>query len=169
MSDKISAEQVKELRERTGAGVMDCKRALEDAEGDSERAVALLQERGAAMAEKRMDRETSQGAIECYIHAGGRIGSMVELNCETDFVARTDDFKNLAHELAMQIAATNPLAVSEEDLPTGAEGDPAELCLLRQPYIRDAARTIDELVREVIAKTGENVRVRRFSRFELGQ
>jgi elongation factor Ts len=94
---------------------------------------------------------------------------MVELNCETDFVARTDDFKALAHNLAMQIAATNPLSVSEDDLPSGAEGDPAELCLLRQSFIRDDSRTVDEVVKEVIAKTGENIRVRRFARFELGQ
>jgi elongation factor Ts len=165
----ISATQVKELRERTGAGVMECKSALEQAEGDFDRAVTVLQDRGLAMAEKRAHRETSQGLIECYIHAGGRIGAMVEVNCETDFVARTEDFKTLAHELAMQIAATNPLAVSEDDLPSGAEGDPAELCLLRQPYIRDNSRAVDDVVRDVIAKTGENIRVRRFARFELGQ
>ena len=171
MSDKsvISAPQVKELRERSGAGVMECKRALEEADGDVERAVAVLQERGLAMAEKRMHRETSQGLIDCYIHAGGRIGAMVEVNCETDFVARTEDFKVLAHELAMQIAATNPLSIAEDDLPSGAEGDPAELCLLRQPYIRDNSRTVDDVVKDVIAKTGENIRVRRFARFELGQ
>jgi len=171
MSDKsaISAAQVKELRERTGAGVMECKSALEEAEGDIERALDVLQTRGLAMAEKRAHRETTQGLVECYIHAGGRIGAMVEVNCETDFVARTNDFKTLAHELAMQVAATNPLSVSEEDLPTGAEGDPAELCLLRQPYIRDNSRTVDDVVKDVIAKTGENIRVRRFSRFELGQ
>ncbi|MBI4570817.1 MAG: translation elongation factor Ts [Chloroflexi bacterium] len=165
----VSAALVKELRERSGAGVMDCKRALEDAEGDLQRAGMLLQERGIALAEKRAHRETSQGLVECYIHAGGRIGAMVELNCETDFVARTDDFKALAHNLAMQIAATNPLSVSEDDLPSGAEGDPAELCLLRQFFIRDGSRTVGEVVKEVIAKTGENIRVRRFARFELGQ
>ena len=171
MSDKsaISAAQVKELRERTGAGVMECKSALEEAEGDIERAMAVLQTRGLAMAEKRAHRETTQGLVECYIHAGGRIGSMVEGNCETDFVARTDDFKTLAHELAMQVAATNPLSISENDLPSGAEGDTAELCLLRQPYIRDGSRTVGDMVKDVIAKTGENIRVRRFSRFELGQ
>jgi elongation factor Ts len=165
----ISAGQVKDLRDRTGAGVMECKSALEEAEGDIERAVAILQARGLAMAEKRAHRETSQGIVESYIHAGGRIGAIVELNCETDFVARTDDFRELARELAMQVAAMNPLSVSEEDLPTGAEGDPAELCLLRQAYIRDSSRTMDDVVKDVIAKTGENVRVRRFARFELGQ
>ena len=165
----ISAALVKELRERTGAGVMECKNALEEADGDLERAAAVLQERGMAMAEKRMHRETSQGLVDCYIHAGGRIGAMVEVNCETDFVARTDDFKTLAHELAMQVAATNPLSISEDDLPSGAEGDTVELCLLRQPYIRDGSRTVGDMVKDVIAKTGENIRVRRFARFELGQ
>ena len=165
----ISAAQVKELRERTSAGVMECKSALEEAEGDMERAIAVLQARGVALAEKRAHRATSQGLVECYIHAGGRIGSMVEVNCETDFVARTDLFKTLAHDLAMQVAATSPLSVSEEDLPSGAEGDPAELCLLRQPFIKDDARTVDDVVKEVIAKTAENIRVRRFARFELGQ
>ncbi len=165
----ISAAQVKELRELTGAGVMDCKSVLEEAEGDQDRARALLRERGLALAEKRAQRETSQGLVDCYIHAGGRIGTMVEVNCETDFVARTDDFKTLVHNLAMQVAATNPLSVSEEDLPSGAEGDPKEICLLRQSFIKDESRTIDEVVKEVIAKTGENIRVRRFARFELGQ
>ena len=165
----ISAALVKELRERTGAGVMECKNALEEADGDLERAAAVLQERGIAMAEKRMHRETSQGLVDCYIHAGGRIAAMVEVNCETDFVARTEDFKALAHELAMQVAATNPLSISENDLPSGAEGDTTELCLLRQPYIRDGSRTVGDMVKDVIAKTGENIRVRRFARFELGQ
>jgi elongation factor Ts len=164
----ISASQVKELRERTGAGVMDCKSALQDAGGDVDRAMAILQEKGMAFAEKRMDRETSQGVIECYIHAGGRLGAMVEVNCETDFVARTDDFKNLAKDLAMQVVAYNPLSVSEEDLPPGAEGDPKEVCLMSQPFIKDDSRTMADIVKDVIAKTGENIRVRRFVRFELG-
>lgn len=165
----IPATLVKQLRERTGAGVMECKSALEKAGGNIDRAAAILQERGIAMAEKRSHRETSQGLVDCYIHAGGRIGAMVEVNCETDFVARTEDFRALAHELAMQIAATNPQAISEDDLPSVAEGEPAELCLLRQPYIRDGSRTVDDVVRDVIAKTGENIRIRRFARFELGQ
>ncbi len=171
MSDQltVSASDVKALRERTGAGVMECKRALEEAGGDVERAVEVLREHGAELAGKRAHRETSQGLVECYIHAGGRIGALVEVNCETDFVARTDAFKELARELAMQVVAGSPLSVSEEDLPSGAEGDPAELCLLRQPYIRDDSRTIDDVVKEVIAQTGENIRVSRFARFELGQ
>ncbi len=165
----ISAADVKALREQTGAGVMACKSALEEADGDVERAVEVLRASGVALADKRAHRETSQGLIECYIHAGGRIGAMVELNCETDFVARTNAFKELARELAMQVVAGSPLSVSEEDLPSGAEGDPAELCLLRQSYIRDESKTIDDVVKEVIAKTGENIRVSRFARFELGQ
>jgi len=169
MSAAVSAAQVKELRERTNAGVMECKRALEEADGDVDRAVALLQERGQALAEKRAHRETSQGLVESYIHAGGRIGALVEVNCETDFVARTDDFKRLVRDLAMQVTATNPLAVSEDDLPPGAEGDPKELCLLRQSFIRDESRTVEDVVKDVIAKTGENIRVRRFARFELGE
>ena len=170
MSEKqISADDVKALRERTSAGVMECKRALEEADGDLERAIEVLQRRGLAMAEKRAHRETAQGLVECYIHAGGRLGAMVEVNCETDFVARTDAFRTLARDLAMQVVATNPLSVSEEDLPSGAEGDPAGLCLLRQPFIKDDSRTIEEVVKEVIAQTGENIRVRRFARFELGQ
>jgi elongation factor Ts len=148
---------------------MECKKALQEAGGDLERAVGVLQERGIALAEKRMHRETAQGMVECYIHAGGRLGAMVEVNCETDFVARTDDFKRLARDLAMQVVASSPLSVSEDDLPSGAEGDPAELCLLRQPFIKDESRTVEELVKEVIARTGENIRVRRFARFELGQ
>ena len=171
MSDKadIPAALVKELRERTGAAVMECKKALEEAGGDLERAVVVLQQRGIALAEKRMHRETAQGLVECYIHAGGRLGAMVEVNCETDFVARTDDFKRLARDLAMQIVASNPLSVSQDDLPSGAEGEPAELCLLHQPFIKDESRTVQEVVKEVIARTGENIRVRRFARFELGQ
>ncbi len=171
MSEKaaVSAAQVKELRDRTNAGVMQCKNALEEAEGDLERAEVLLQERGLALAEEKAHRETTQGLIECYIHAGGRVGSLVEVKCETDFVARTDEFKALAHDLAMQVVATNPLSVSEEDLPAGEEGDPAELCLLRQPFIKDDSRAVEDVVKEVIAKTGENIQVRRFARFELGQ
>ncbi len=171
MSEKpnISAADVKALRERTSAGVMECRRALERADGDMDRAVVVLRESGLSIAEKRADRQTSQGLVETYIHAGGRLGALVEVNCETDFVARTDAFKTLVRDLAMQIVATNPLSVSEEDLPSGAEGDPSELCLLRQPFIKDDSRAVDDLVKEVIAQTGENIRVRRFARFELGQ
>jgi elongation factor Ts len=165
----ITAAHVKELREQTGAGIMECKKALEEAKGDVAKAVEVLRKRGMAIAESKAHRTTTQGLIECYIHAGGRIGAMVELNCETDFVARTDTFKDLAHDLAMQVAAMGPLAVSEEDLPPGAEGEPSDLCLLRQPFIKDPGRTIQELIAAAVAITGENIQVRRFSRFELGQ
>ena len=165
----ISADLVKNLRERTGAGVMECKRALEEAAGDIDRAEAVLKERGILMADKKSHRETSQGMVECYIHAGGRLGAMVEVNCETDFVARTDDFKKLARDLAMHVVASNPAFVSEEDLPEGAEGEPKELCLMLQPFVRDESRTVGDIIKEVIAKTGENIRVRRFARYELGQ
>jgi len=152
----------------TGAGVMDCKRALTEANGDKTKAAALLREHGLSAAEKKAHRTTQQGLVECYIHAGGRIGAMIEVNCETDFVARTDDFKALAKELAMQVAAQGPFCVSEDDIPSGTEGSPEELCLLRQPYIRDGSRTVQDIINDVIAKTGENVKVRRFTRFELG-
>ena len=165
---EVSAAEVKELREKTGAGVMDCKRALTEAGGNMAKAEELLRQRGLSVAEKKAHRATEQGLVECYIHAGGRIGAMVEVNCETDFVARTPDFKTLARDLAMQVAATGPLSVSEDDLPAGAEGEPEELCLLRQAYIRDPGRTVQDIVNDVIAKTGENIRVRRFARFELG-
>ncbi|MBF6600393.1 MAG: translation elongation factor Ts [Dehalococcoidia bacterium] len=165
-----TAEDVRSLREQTGAGVMDCKRALDEANGSVEQAVQILREKGIAGAEKRAGRETSQGLVESYIHAGGRIGVLVEVNCETDFVARTDTFKTLAHDIAMQIAGVpGTLVVSEEELPADAEGSPEETVLLKQPFIRDGSRTIEQLVKEAIAQTGENIRVRRFARYELGQ
>ncbi len=164
----ISAEAVKALREMTGAGVMDCKRALEEAGGDLEKAKEILRERGVAIAQKRAGRETTQGLVYAYIHHDGRVGALVEINCETDFVARTDEFRALAQAIALQVAAMNPKYISPDEMTPG-EGDPKELCLLSQPYIRDESRTITDLVQEVIAKTGENVRVRRFARFELGR
>ncbi|MDI6858682.1 MAG: translation elongation factor Ts [Dehalococcoidia bacterium] len=164
----VSAADVKALREKTGAGVMECKKALTEAGGDQEKAIAILRERGLSVAERKAHRVTGQGLVECYIHAGGRIGAMVEVNCETDFVARTDDFKTLARDLAMQVAAQAPLAVTEEDLPTEADSPLEEACLLLQPFIRDPSRKVQDIVNDVIAKTGENIRVRRFARFELG-
>ena len=165
-----TAEDVKRLRDQTGAGVMDCKRALDEAGGIVDKAVELLREKGIAAAEKRAGRETAQGLVESYIHAGGRIGVLVEVNCETDFVARTDTFKTLAHDIAMQIAGVpGTLVINEEDLPKDAEGSVEETVLLKQPFIRDGSRTIEQLVKEAIAQTGENIRVRRFARFELGQ
>jgi elongation factor Ts len=162
----VSIEQIKQLRERTGAGVMDCRRALAAANGDMEKAMQVLAEQGIAMAEKKANRVTAQGLVDCYIHAG-RIGAIVEVNCETDFVARTPDFQTLVHEIAMQVVASNPLVVSAEELKDG--GDPQELALLEQPYIRDPAKSVRQLIQETIGKTGENIQVRRFMRFELGQ
>jgi len=166
----ITAESVKELRNMTGAGVMDCKRALQDADGDMKKATEVLQKQGLAKAEKRAQREAKNGLIDVYIH-GGRIGALIELNCESDFVARTEDFKALAHDIAMQIAASEPQYVCVDDIPENlrAEANPAEACLLSQPFIRDPQRSIQDVITEVIAKTGENIKVRRFARFELGK
>ncbi|MCZ2111886.1 MAG: translation elongation factor Ts [Dehalococcoidia bacterium] len=165
----VTTEQIKALREETGAGVMDAKRALEEAGGDAKKAKDILREKGVAAAAKRSDRETSNGVVESYIHAGGRIGVLVELNCETDFVANTEDFRALARSIAMQVAAMNPAVVNPEDRTAAHEGSDEEVCLVKQPFIRDASRTIGDLIHDTVAKTGENVRVRRFVRFELGQ
>lgn len=166
----ISMELIKQLRERSGAGVMDCKRALEGTSGDVDKAMKLLAEWGMAKGEKKSDRVTSQGLVESYIHAGGRIGVIVEVNCETDFVARTEEFKTLAHEIAMQIAAANPRVVSEADVKEQLDIDLInEPALLKQSYIRDPSKDIRQLINETIGKTGENIQVKRFTRFELGQ
>jgi len=159
---------IKELRNQCGAGIMECRNALLEVEGDVERALQILKEKGLLKAEKKADRVTTQGLIEAYIHTGGRVGAMVEVNCETDFVARTDEFKELAHDLAMQVAALSPQYISEEELPKEADVEPQGACLLQQPFIRDPDRTVRDVIVEVIAKVGENIRVSRFSRFELG-
>ncbi len=159
---------VKELRDASGSGVMDAKRALEEAGGDMTQAAAILRERGLAAAAKRAERETGQGVVDTYIHAGGRIGALVEVNCETDFVANTDEFRSLVHEIAMQVAAMNPAVVSADDRESGLEGADEEVALLSQPWVKDASKTISDLVQDSMAKTGENIRVRRFARFELG-
>lgn len=193
----IPVEAVKELRTRTGAGVMDCRRALAEARGDMAVAVALLREKALAEAAKRADREARDGRIEVYVHPGNRVAAMVELNCETDFVARTEGFIRLAHDLAMQVTAANPRFLSPVDVPpevleeerasyrSQAAGNKPphiverivegklrkfyeETCLLEQPFIRDPERKVRELVTEVAAQVGENVVVRRFARFELG-
>ncbi|HEV2105108.1 MAG TPA: translation elongation factor Ts [Candidatus Eisenbacteria bacterium] len=193
----ITAEQVRQLREMTGAGMMDCKKALAEASGDVQKAVEVLRKHGIARAEKRADRAASQGVIESYVH-DGRIGVLVELNCETDFVARTDDFKRLARDLALQVAAAGAEYVRREDVPAARvdkereiyaaqlanEGKPAaivarivdgklgrfysEVCLLEQPFIKDDKVVVGDLVKETSARTGENVVVRRFARFRLG-
>lgn len=195
---EITTSMIKELREATAAGVLDCKRALEASGGDVEKAKVHLQEKGLATAAKKADREVKEGLIEAYIHAGGRVGALIELNCETDFVARTEAFKELAHDLAMQIVATKPLCLTPEDIPpdvleqekkacwTQARdmGKPEhiierivegklqkyyqEVCLMRQPFIRDDELTVRDVLTQAIAITGENIVVRRFARFELG-
>ncbi len=165
----VSVEAIKELRERTGAGIMDCKRALQESNGDLAGAEEILRERGVASAAKKASRATNQGVVESYIHSGGRIGAIVEVNCETDFVARTPDFKELAHDLAMQVAAMSPLYVDDSEIPDGDEVDPQQACILQQPFIKDPSRTVQDLVNEAISKLGENVRVRRFTRFSLGE
>ena len=195
---KITAEMVKALRELSGAGVMECKRALEETDGDIEKAAVLLRERGQAAAAKRAGREANQGQVSSYIHPGGKIGVLIEVNCETDFVARTDEFQKLVRNLAVQVAGLQPLYTTIEAIPADeleakraalladeatlkkpeairaqiVDGQLkkwfAEVVLMEQPF-RDQDRTVGELVTETIAKTGENMRVRRFVRFELGE
>jgi elongation factor Ts len=196
---EITAEQVKKLRERTGAGMMDCKKALEKSDGNMEKAIDILREQGMASAAKRSGRVANEGTIYSYIHPGDRLGVMLELNCETDFVARTDDFKALAKDISMQIAATNPLVISREDLKeetiqkekdiyraqAKSQNKPEkvvdrivegklekyfqEVCLLEQPFIKDEHKTIQEIITEAIAKLGENISVKRFARFRVGE
>jgi elongation factor Ts len=156
-----STELIKELRGKTGAGIMECKRALDEG-GSMDEAEKLLKKWGLATAEKKSGRETSQGLIDSYVHAG-RIGAMVELNCETDFVARTEDFRTLAREIAMQVAATNPSRINAQE--PSEDGD---VPLLDQPYIREPSKTVQDLVTETIARVRENIVIRRFARFELG-
>ena len=166
---QISATLIKELREKTSAGVMDCRNALLETEGNLDKAGELLLARGLAKAEKKTERVSSQGLIEAYIHPGGRLGALVELNCETDFVAHTDEFKALAHNLTLQVVAANPQFISTEQVPEGTNLNPKEVCLLEQPFIKDESRTIREVISETTAKLGERVSVKRFSRFELGK
>lgn len=195
----ITSEIVKKLRSQTGAGMMDCKRALEESNGDVEQATDYLRKKGAAVAAKRADREANQGVVEAYIHAGGRIGAMVELNCETDFVAKTDEFRQLAHDIAMQIAAMTPLFVSKDDVDQATlqkeveiykaqavnEGKPEqiaekiaqgrlekyyqEVCLLEQSFIKDSGKTIKDLLSDATGKVGEKIGIRRFIRYHLGE
>lgn len=196
---EITTDMIKELRAATGAGVLDCRKALTDANGDFQKAVDWLREKGMATAAKRADREASQGVVELYAHGGGRVGVMVEVNCETDFVARSEKFRELAHELALQIAAAAPRYVKEEEIPADVleheadiararakeEGKPEnvaekivqgriekfkdEVVLMRQAYIRDESITIEKLVLQAVGAIGENILVRRFQRWELGE
>lgn len=195
----ITADMVKGLRDRTGAGILDCKKALQEANGDFDKAAELLRQKGLAVAEKKAGREANEGLIEAYIHAGGGVGAIIELNCETDFVARTESFKRLAHDLAMQVVAGNPQFLSREEIPDELrerklavyrqqaleEGKPepiadriaegrwnkylSEIVLLEQPFIRDGDKTVEELITGKIAELKENIVLRRFARFELGE
>jgi len=195
----VSAEQIKELRQATGAGILECRNALETTAGDLEKATELLREKGLATAAKRADRETSEGVLDLYSHGDGRVGVMVEVNCETDFVGRTAEFRSFAHEVALQVAANSPRWLDVADVPAEileeerqesrrqavADGKPEavidrivegrlekyyqENCLLRQPYIRDDAKTVGDLLHEMIAATGERVTIRRFVRWTVGQ
>ncbi|MBI3341783.1 translation elongation factor Ts [Candidatus Curtissbacteria bacterium] len=149
----IAVEDIKKLREKTGAGIADCRKALEEAKGDFKKAEELLKSWGIDKAASKSDRVVGAGLVETYIHSGGKVGSMVEINCETDFVARTDEFKSLAHEVAMQVAAMDPKDVED---------------LKKEDYIRDSSKTIEGLVKETVAKVGENIQIKRFMRFELG-
>ncbi len=196
---QISAQQVRDLREKTGAGIMDCKKALSESGGDVEKAITYLREKGLAAAQKKAGRQTSEGVVTSYIHAGGKIGVLVEVDCETDFVAKTEDFQNLARDLAMHIAALNPLYVKREDVPQDVlererdifraqakeSGKPEnvvekivegkiekyfkENCLLEQGFVKDPDRTVGDLITEAIAKLGENIQVSRFARFKVGE
>ena len=148
---------------------MDCKSALDEAGGDLEAAQLILKEKGVASAAKKASRDTNEGLVESYIHGGGRVGAIVEVNCETDFVARTDDMKSLAHNLAMQVAAMAPAYLDKKDIPEGEDLDPREVCLLQQSFIREPDQTVQDLVTAAVSKLGENIRVRRFSRFALGE
>lgn len=196
---EISATQVKELRESTGAGVLDCRKALQENNGDFDKAVTFLREKGLAAAAKKAGREAREGVVELYSHGGGRVGVMVEVNCETDFVARTEQFRAFAHDLALQVAAANPRYLDVADVPAEVvegektiarnraiqEGKPEkvldkivdgrmekfyqEVCLLQQPFVKDESLTITELLKQTVATIGENVIIRRFARWELGE
>ena len=198
-NEKINAKQVKELRDISGAGMMDCKRALEDAEGDTEKAVRMLREKGLARVQQRDDRVAEQGVIESYLHIGKQIGALVELNCETDFVARNEEFLELAHLVALQIAACNPGYLDRGSIPTDvihskkeiyrelcvADGKPErehgrvidgmlekyyqEVCLLEQPFVKDPSESVGELLARTSAKVGEKLAIHRFSRFQVGE
>jgi elongation factor Ts len=163
-----TTQLIKELRARTSAGVMDCKKALEKSKGDLDKAESFLKEKGIASAAQKASRETDQGLIDTYIHSGGRIGAMIEINCETDFVARTDDFTSLAHDIAMQVAAMSPEFLTMEDAVKNATVT-EDKCLLSQSFIKDPSKTIQDLINETVGKLGENIKVRRFQRFSLGE
>jgi elongation factor Ts len=163
----VTVDQIKALRQMTGAGIMECKEALEKTGGDLEKATEVLRQKGFAQVAKRASRATTEGLIEAYIHTGGRVGALVELGCETDFVARTPEFRALAHDIAMQVAAMSPVYLSKEEMTEGETRPPAQVSLLQQPFIKDNSRLVGEVVQELAAKVGENVRVVRFTRWAL--
>jgi elongation factor Ts len=165
----VSIEQVRALRDQTGAGVMECKEALEGADGDIGKATAALREKGLASAAKRMGKATREGVIETYLHTGGRVGAMIELGCETDFVARTEEFQKLAHDIAMQVAAMGPEYIDQEEMEEGDARPPASISLMQQPFIKNNSSSVGEMVKELAAKVGENIRVVRFNRLEVGE
>jgi elongation factor Ts len=164
-----SVDAIKDLRAQTGAGIMDCKRALEEVGGDTAKAYDLLRERGVALASKKAARDTKEGVVDSYIHSGSKVGAIIELSCETDFVARTPEFKELAHDLAMQIAAMAPTHINSDALSDKEVTNQQEVCLLDQTFIKDQSKTIRELINDMVARVGENVVVRRFQRFALGE
>lgn len=196
---EISASQVKDLREKTGVGIMDCKKALRECDGDVNQAIDYLRKKGIATAKKRGARETSEGQIQSYIHMGGKIGVLLEVNCETDFTGKTEDFTAFVKDIAMQIAATNPVALDKEGvspellnkereiyaIQAKESGKPekviekivdgkmkkffSENCLLEQPFVKNTDNTVQDLLHEIMAKTGENIQIRRFARFQLGE
>ena len=193
----ITAKQVAELRGQTGAGLMDCKKALTESEGDLEKAVTILRKKGMASASKKAGRATSEGLIESYIHLGGKVGVLIEVNCETDFVAKTDDFKSFVKDLCLHVAAVNPICISRDEVPADliekereiaasqAEGKPpaavqkivegklnkyfATACLLDQPFVKDGEKSVQDILNEQISKLGENIQINRFSRFQIGE
>ena len=194
----ITSQMVKELRDKTNAGMMDCKKALTETCGDMEKAVDLLRQKGLAVAAKRAGRETKEGVVDCYIHAGGKLGVMIEVGCETDFVAKTDDFKAFAKNVAMHIAAVNPVSITREEIPADLlerereiyvnqaleSGKPhqivdkivggkiekylAEVCLLEQKYVKNPDLSVQDLLNELVAKMGENISIKNFVRFQIG-
>lgn len=162
-----TVEQIKSLRELTGAGIMDCKNALEKSDGNQDRAVELLRQRGFSQAARRSGRDTTEGVVEAYVHTGGRVGALVELGCETDFVARTPEFRELAHNVAMQVAAMNPAYIAASDIAEDDNRPPAQVALLLQPFIKNTSMQVGDIVQELAARVGENVKVVRFRRLAL--
>jgi elongation factor Ts len=163
-----TVDSVKEVRNRTSAGMLDCKKALQDCGGNIEQAIEALRQKGYAQAQKRAEREVREGVIGSYMHHNHRIAALVEVNCETDFVARNPDFRQMANDIAMHVAAAGPLCLTEEDMPSDCQLTPPEVCLLLQPYVRDPARSINDIITDFIARTGENIKIGKFSRIEVG-